>query len=700
MTTLSKIGEALKNLIPFGRKSFLSPTYSEIFPDGYTLPSPSQGAYDAYLKTYADSAWVFNCVQRITQDIGSAPIALYDKNDDTIYVHPALDLLYKVNEQMTLADLLEWTQGGMELTGNAYWKLEGQNARGVPSAIWPLIPSHIEILKSDKPGEFIKGYKYTANGKPVVFSPEEIIHFKTFNPMDYHYGMAPLAAARMGIDTHSAGSKWNLNFLKRSARPDITITVPHALTPEQRNRMREAWNQQHKGEGNSHGVAFLERGAKPEIIGVSQKDMDFILQTKMSREDICAVFGVPPAMVGLFEYANYANAEEQEKIYWRSTLLPKAKKICQVLNEFYVPLFDPSRKIYFSVVESEIKALRADEAKRSEYVNRYWQMGVPMDNLIDAYDLPFSKIKGVTDVSYLPVSVYTSGSTPGESAAPRNAYEELMKDFDEAAKARTTPTRAMLNAKHHRFMILAANLGKPLQKAVRKYFDNQRDKILAALAQYVGPRPGMQDLGLSERDMNEALEKAMTPHIRKSIYEGRDSENLLLKELTGKDAPPVQGKSQSRIEDWIKIKAFSWAENINNATRKKLQKVIEEEIAEGEGIDKISKRVAEVFDMERDYRTLRIAQTEVIASLNAGAIEAYRDNEMVERKGWLPAYDEVTREAHAEAGHRYGVRGAIPLDEDFVLSTGAVGQGPGEMSLAGDVVNCRCSVFPVTKKIG
>ena len=304
MTTLSKIGEALKNLIPFGRKSFLSPTYSEIFPDGYTLPSPSQGAYDAYLKTYADSAWVFNCVQRITQDIGSAPIALYDKNDDTIYVHPALDLLYKVNEQMTLADLLEWTQGGMELTGNAYWKLEGQNARGVPSAIWPLIPSHIEILKSDKPGEFIKGYKYTANGKPVVFSPEEIIHFKTFNPMDYHYGMAPLAAARMGIDTHSAGSKWNLNFLKRSARPDITITVPHALTPEQRNRMREAWNQQHKGEGNSHGVAFLERGAKPEIIGVSQKDMDFILQTKMSREDICAVFGVPPAMVGLFEYAN------------------------------------------------------------------------------------------------------------------------------------------------------------------------------------------------------------------------------------------------------------------------------------------------------------------------------------------------------------------------------------------------------------
>jgi len=48
-------------------------------------------------------------------------------------------------------------------------------------------------------------------------------------------------------------------------------------------------------------------------VGVNQKDMDFIQQKKMSREEICSVFKVPPALIGLFEYANYANAREQEQ---------------------------------------------------------------------------------------------------------------------------------------------------------------------------------------------------------------------------------------------------------------------------------------------------------------------------------------------------------------------------------------------------
>ena len=682
-------------------KSFVAPEYSELLgSDTSTLPPPSGRPYSKYLNTYADVNWVYICVKRIIQDVATVPIGLFDKSDKRIYKHPVLNILNNVNERMTYHDLMEWLQAGLELTGNSYWKLEGINGRGIPSSIWPIIPSQIEIVPSQNPREFIKGYIYHVNGQKIQFSAEEVLHFKTFNPSDYYYGLATLAAARTCVDTHLAGGKWNLSFLKNSARPDIAIVTPHALQPEQRARMRANWQQQYGGEDKSHGVAFLERGAKPELIGVSQKDMDFIQQTKMSREDICSTFGVPPALIGLFEYSNYANAEEQEKIYYRSTIIPKARKICQTLTEFFLPLFDPFGMMYFDVVESEIKALRADETKRAEYVGKYFNMGVPMDTLIDAYGLPFPKIKGVTNISYLPMSVLPAGEISaiqdGESSLAMS--EQMEKEFDEAAKARTTPTRGQLRAKHHRFMLLAGNLSKPFQKSMRTYFDAQRDMVLGALNGYQGQRPGMQDLGISERDMNSALEKVMTPHIKKSVYEGRDSENMMLKEFTGKDAPKVSDKAVGRIEDWIKLKAFAWAEGVNSATLKKLQKVIDAAIAEGEGIDEISKRVAGVFDTERDYRTLRIAQTEVIASLNNGAIEAYIDNEMVERKGWLPAYDEVTRESHAQAGHTYGVRGAIPIGEDFVLTSGGVGPGPGDMGNPGDDINCRCTLFPVTKK--
>lgn len=697
--TIETIANEIKRL--FGReKSFVAPTYEELFPNSSTgLPGPASKNYAAYLETYGNVSWVYNCVKRIGQDVSSAPFGLFSGKDERIYKHPALDSLYKVNSQMTLPDLLEWTQSGLELTGNAYWLLGDIKRRGT-SNIWPLIPSMVEIIKSDDPREFVKGYIYRVNGKEIRFTPEEIIHFKNYNPFDYHYGLAPLAAARMGVDTFQSGGRWNINFLNNSGRPDMAIVVPGALQPDQRARMRANWLQNYGGVDKAHGVVFLEKGAKPELIGVSQKDMDFIQQTKMSREDICSGFGVPPALVGLFEYANYANAEEQEKIYWRSTLVPKVNKICSILNEFFLPIFDTSGTLYFEVIESDIKALRADEEKRSAYVARYWDMGVPLDNLIDAYSLPFKKIKGVTNISYMPIGVIPAGemSTDAEASAPKISLDDLYKDFDEAAKARTTPTRGQLKAKHHRFMLLAANLGKPMRATMRTYFDAQKDIILGALAQQQNLRPSMADLGISERELNEKLDKAMSPHIRRSVYEGRDSENLMLKEFTGKDAPKVGEKAVSRIEDWIRLKSFTWAENINQATLKRLQKVLDSAIAEGEGIAEISKRVAEVFDIERAYRTLRIAQTEVIASLNHGSIEAYLDNEMVERKGWLPAYDEVTREAHAQAGHTYGVRGAIPLDEDFVLTTGARGPAPGDMSLVGDVANCRCTIFPVTRK--
>lgn len=678
-------------------KSFVSPSYGELLgTDTSKLPAPSSRNYARYLKTYSDVSWVYICVKRIDQDIASAPIGLFDKNDKRIYNHPALDILNTVNDHMTYSDLLEWTQAGLELAGNAYWLFDDISNRGIPGTIWPLIPSHVEIIQSSNPKEFVKGYKYRVGGDTITFAPEQILHFKNFNPSDYFYGLATLAAARLSIDSFQAGGKWNLNFLKNSARPDMTITTPHSLQPDQRKRMRESWHQLYGGENKAHGVAFLEKGAVPKLIGTTQKDMDFIEQTKMSRIDICSTFGVPPAVAGLFE-TSYVNGEEQEKIYWRSTIIPKANKICQTLTEFLLPLFDPSGTMYFALVESEIKALRADEEKRSAYVQKYWTMGVPLDNLIDAYGLPFKKVEGVTNISYLPISAILAGEAAPVQEDSSAMIERLDKEFDESAKARITPTRGQLRAKHHRFMLLAANLSKPFQKVMRGYFDSQRDIILGALSQYQGQRPGMQDLGISERDMNAALEKTMSPHIRKSVYEGRDSENMMLKDFLGKDAPAVSAKA-ARIEDWIRLKSFMWAENINTSTLKKLQKVMSETIAEGEGIAAISKRVAEVFDVERDYRTLRIAQTEVIASLNQGAVEAYRDNELIERKGWLPAYDEVTRSSHAAAGRTYGVRGAILIDDNFQLSSGGAGPGPGDMGTPGDSINCRCTIFPVVEK--
>ena len=52
-----KIIRSAKNIFTSKEKSFLSPSYSELFELDDELPSPSQNSYDSYLKAYADKLY-------------------------------------------------------------------------------------------------------------------------------------------------------------------------------------------------------------------------------------------------------------------------------------------------------------------------------------------------------------------------------------------------------------------------------------------------------------------------------------------------------------------------------------------------------------------------------------------------------------------------------------------------------------------
>jgi len=231
-----------------------------------------------------------------------------------------------------------------------------------------------------------------------------------------------------------------------------------------------------------------------------------------------------------------------------------------------------------------------------------------------------------------------------------------------------------------------------------KYFDNQKKIIVDKLRKLKGVSPTILNLGINIQIWNRKLKNDMKPHIKKTLLEGKDSENLMLDDWLGKTSPNVSEKSSERIANWIELNAFNWSEQINATTIKNLDKVLSEGVSAGESIDEIADSIAAIFETIKDYRSVRIAQTEVIAALNQGSLEAYEDNEIIEKKGWLPAYDEVTRPSHVDAGRRYGVRGAIPLNQDFVLSSGASGPAPQQTGVAAEDINCRCAIFPVTVK--
>jgi len=118
-----------------------------------------------YLETYEKSLYVYACVSKIAEKIGSIDIQLYQilnsKGDvKELVSHPALDLIYKVNPFQTKTEFLETTIINLKLAGNAFWYKVRNNSKQVVE-LWNLRPDKITIVKD--PVEFIKRYELLKN---------------------------------------------------------------------------------------------------------------------------------------------------------------------------------------------------------------------------------------------------------------------------------------------------------------------------------------------------------------------------------------------------------------------------------------------------------------------------------------------------------------------------------------------------------
>lgn len=695
-------------------KSFTNPSLYELG-IGETgrdrIPEARPGNYDKYLKTYADELWVHNCVSILAQDMADAPIYLRDKGSKKrIEKHDVLTLLNRPNTAMSLAVLKEFISASEDLAGNAYLLFDDIDGRGQPHSLWPMMPDRVTIVPSKDPAVFIEHYAYEVNGKQILFERSEVAQFKRFNPLSMFYGLPALSAARMSADTDRASSKYNLKFFDNSARPDIVFSTPHSLTPDQRKRMKDSWFQRHGGEGNAHGASFLEKGTTVEVIGVNQQEMAFIEQKKMSREEILAAYRIPPAIVGLFNDGSLGNANtaDQERIYQRRTIIPRAERFCSVLNDRLLPLFDKAGALEFFVDKSQISAIQEDESKRAVYAKAYFDQGVPLNALIDAYGLPFKKIPVTGDVSFLPSTMIAATEAtkprptpqlPGAPGAGEPDPDEEDPEKPKPPKAGSTvaPSAAQMAAKHVAFLAQAASEEGPFRAAVGKHFDEQRAQVVERIA--AGGVHSANGAGLLRAQERTKLAAVIAPFLAKALRSGMSLETDFMERLAGRMFLSPTVKKVERINKWVEKNAFAWAGDITETTLEKLDAVLQQALEDGLGVDETAKLVAEAFDAERDYRTLRIAQTEIIASLNEGANEAYRENPFLAGKAWLSTDDEVTRESHLKAGIDYGVKNAIGVDDNFIVGT-ASGPTPGQTGDPSEDINCRCTMVPVLKKVG
>gem|GEM_PF-831509 len=309
---------------------------------------------------YREHVWVYACVNAIAQNISGVPLLFKTgtrKDSQVLESHPLIDLFETPNPLMSWSQLIEATLIYLGLTGEAFYIMDRQSEKEIPKELWVVHPDRFKEVVDEKSG-LISGWIYSKGTRQIPLQPHEVVFFRYFNPYNDYRGLAPLQAARAGIEQDFWASQYNTAFFKNSAQPGGVLETSGNLTDEEYQRLLAQWQDRHGGAPKAHAIALLEGGVSYKQTGLSQKDMDFLEQRKWNREEIMAAFKVPKGELGLYEDVNYACIPATERVYtvnrgpvpikdikpgelvWSySENGPEAKKVVNVWEQGEKPIF-------------------------------------------------------------------------------------------------------------------------------------------------------------------------------------------------------------------------------------------------------------------------------------------------------------------------------------------------------------------------
>ncbi|RKE72567.1 phage portal protein [Pseudorhodoplanes sinuspersici] len=312
---------------------------------------------------YLKNAVVHRAVRLVAENAASVSWLLYDgaAEHDT---HPLLDLIAQPNPRQDGAAFLESVFAHLQLAGNAY--IEAVTLDGAVRELHALRPDRMRVV----PGSdgWPDAYDYLVAGRSMRFEQAQalppILHLTHFHPLDDHYGLSPLEAAAVAVDTHNAAASWNKALLDNAARPSgaLVYSGPDGsiLSENQFDRLKRELEDNYQGAVNAGRPLLLEGGLDWKAMSLSPKDMDFLDAKHNAAREIALAFGVPPMLLGIPGDATYANYQEANRALWRDTILPLASRVGVALSQWLAPAY--GGQVRLAIDSDRIEALNNDRA--------------------------------------------------------------------------------------------------------------------------------------------------------------------------------------------------------------------------------------------------------------------------------------------------------------------------------------------------
>ncbi len=704
---------------------------------------------------FVQSTWVFACVTAIARQIANTPFTLAQgcgQGEVKLKSGPLTQLFTRPHPQFTHFEFWELIVCWLLLRGEVFLvpldaqgavvNLEHAGGRGarVIDQFALLDPAGFRHLVSD--GQLL-GWRYTSTGREAMLHtmdllPGEVIHHRLPNPFSIWRGLAPLSVAALPAQADYAASQFHKGLMLNNADTGVIVTTEQQLDDQQREQIMASLKERKRKAGTADRPLFLWGGAKVDKPALSSADMEFLENRKFSRQEICAIYGVPQEVIGFSEDANRSVGESARCNFIEHTCVPHAQRLQASLAPV-LRAFGPDLHGYFDF--DCLPIMQAARLKRVSTGTALFAMSVPFNDINRVLDLGFPDYAWGNQ-GYLPFSlqaVHASGapvSDPasskhqraGEESAPsagaagslRAALAALERGIYAASGPTDLGTLKQPEGRAPHVCAASAEYAASIAGSVRsklgklgKFFLGQRGRVLAKLEQ-VRKHLGVPGRWLSASAIGNGQSSLLSRAVS-DVFDAEAENELLLAalkpalitdlEFGGAQVWQELGLGEFPLApdlaaDFLRVRGPRLAE-INHDTFIALSGALAEGAQSGESFAQLADRVRSVFNEAAGARATVIALMETNCAVNSGRFAGLRQGG-VTHKVWRTAEGETARPTHQQAGVAYSE--GLPLDEPFVLGEPGHEERlrfPGDPQASTEQSShCRCHVAGVANAPG
>lgn len=268
---------------------------------------------------------VFSCVTLISSDMGKLREMLVEKTADGIWQEtssPAFSPVLRNPNRYQNHIQFKQTWAISKLTRGNTYALKERDERRVVKALYILDPGRVTPLVAEDGSIFYQLNQDNLSGlqeAQVVVPASEIIHDRMnclFHPL---VGIAPLYACALAAQQGLAIQKQARNLFQNGARPAGILTAPQQISNEKAAELKKRWDETYGANGKG-GTAVLGNDLKYESMVMKSVDAQLVDQLKLTAEQVCTAFRVPPFKIGVGQMPTFQNGEVLNQIYYDNCL--------------------------------------------------------------------------------------------------------------------------------------------------------------------------------------------------------------------------------------------------------------------------------------------------------------------------------------------------------------------------------------------